>query len=193
MPRVSKRAAIYLRVSRADQSSALQLDSTSDFVKHREWKLAHSFADDGLSGATDKRPGFRAMLEASRRRAFDVLVVYRADRLFRSLPELVMTIDELAARGIGFVSVTEQFDTTTPTGRMLLQLVGVFAEFERAVLRERTRDGIAAARKRGARIGRPRRDVDRELVARLRARGKTWDAIARELGVPARTLRRATL
>jgi len=176
-----KRAAVYLRVSRADQSSALQADETSEFIIRRQWEQTHSFVDEGLSGASTKRPELRAMMEAARRRVFDVLVVYRADRVFRSLQELLGTIAELAALGVGFVSVTEPFDTTTPTGTLLLQICGAFGEFERAILIERTRAGMAAAKRRGVRIGRPPSDVDAELVKRLRARGRTWRAIATEL------------
>lgn len=190
MSPVPKRAATYLRVSRSDQSSALQCDETKRFVEARGWTLGPNFSDEGISGAKRKRPALTAMLAAARRRHFDVLVVYRADRLFRSLTELVQTIDELASLGIGFASCTEPFDTTTSSGRLLLQIVGAFAEFERNVLRERTRDGMAAARARGARIGRPRRAVDPELVARLRGNGMRWRDISRELGVPERTLLR---
>lgn len=92
-------------------------------------------------------------MAGARRGAFDLVVVYRADRLFRSLKAMVVHLDELAALGIGFVSVTEPFDTTTPQGRLLLHLVSAFAEFEKGVLVERTKAGIAAARRRGAKSG----------------------------------------
>jgi DNA invertase Pin-like site-specific DNA recombinase len=185
------RAATYLRVSRSDQSSRLQADETSELVKRRGWSLARSFVDDGISGATAKRPAFRELLDAARRREFDVLVVYRSDRLFRSLRELLATLDELGELGIGFVSVHEPFDTTTSAGRLLLQVVGAFAEFERNVLRERTKSGLDAARRRGAKVGRPRRYVDVQRALMLKQAGKSWPAIARELAVPERTLARA--
>lgn len=120
-----------------------------------------------------------------------MLVVYRSDRLFRSSTELVVTIDELAALGIGFVSVTEPFDTTTPSGRLLLQIVAAFAEFERNVLRERTRDGLAAARRRGVRLGRPRIALDIERAKALATSGATLREIARELGTSVGTVHAA--
>lgn len=185
-----KRAACYVRVSRADQNSALQHDQTRALVEARGWSH-RVYSDDGLSGATDKRPAFRELMADAKHRRFDVLVVYRADRLFRSSTELVRTIDELASLGIGFLSVTEPFDTTTSSGRLFLQLVAAFAEFERNVLRERTRDGMAAARARGKRIGRARRAIDVARARALRAAGRTWSSIADELDVPERTLLRA--
>lgn len=187
----STRAATYLRVSRSDQSSTLQADETHELVHRRGWTLARTFVDDGLSGATDKRPAFRELRDAARRRDFDVLVVYRSDRLFRSLRELLATLDELRELGIGFVSVHEPFDTTTSAGRLLLQVVGAFAEFERNVLRERTRSGLEAARRRGARVGRPRTFVDVPRAMQLRRLRQSWSSIARQLGVKERTLHRA--
>lgn len=191
MSDASKLAAIYLRVSRADQNSGLQLDETSSFVKRREWKLEHQFADEGISGATAKRPGFRALMEAARQKRFGVIVVYRSDRLFRSLRELVNTVAQLDELGIGFVSVTEPFDTTTSTGKLMLQLVGAFAEFERNVIRERTTSGVAAARRRGATLGRPRRWIDVDRVKTLRAHGLSYKRIAAELEVGIATVYRA--
>ena len=185
------RAACYCRVSTRDQSSQMQLDETNALIARRGWTPARSFVDDGASGASQARRGLRELLAAARRREFDVLVVYRTDRVFRSLQSLLSTLAELEERGIAFVSVHEPFDTTTSAGRLLFQIVGAFAEFERNVLRERTRSGMELARRKGKRIGRPPRSVDPELVVRLRANGAAWDDIARELEVPVRTLQRA--
>ncbi len=127
----TKRAARYVRVSRPDQNPNLQLDETSALISRRGWVLAESFVDQGISGSKRQRPHLNRMLDGARRRDFDVLVVWRADRLFRSLKHMVVTLDELAALGIDFVSVTEPFDTTTPQGRLLLHLVAYFAESER--------------------------------------------------------------
>jgi len=192
-PPGAKRAAIYLRVSRSDQRSSLQLDATTAIANQRGWPIRARFVDEGISGSHDRRPGFQSMLAAAHAGDFDVLLVYRADRLFRSSTELVRTIDELAAINVGFVSATEIFDTTTPNGRLLLQIVAAFAEFERNVLRERTRDGLAAARRRGAHLGRPSVEVPPDKLAAAaaaRAQGRAWRAIAAELDVPERTLRR---
>jgi len=178
-----KTAATYHRVSRVDQSSALQADETAALVSRRGWTLRPPYADDGISGSHDRRPAFQRMLADARSRRFDVLVVWRTDRLFRSLRELVVTLDELTSFGVDFVSVTEPFDTTTPSGRLLLQMVGAFAEFERSVMIERTHAGIAAARKRGVHCGRPEVELDVARALELRSRGWSFKKIGRELGV----------
>jgi DNA invertase Pin-like site-specific DNA recombinase len=188
-----KLAARYIRVSRADQRPELQDHETTELIARRGWQLVDTFSDHGVSGARDRRPGLDRMLEAARRGSFDLIVVWRADRLFRSLRHMVVTLDEFAALGVGFVSVTEPFDTTTPTGRLLLQLVGAFAEFERGVLIERTLAGLQAARRRGARLGRPPTAalrVDFDQVAEMRASGASIRSIARQLGVSAAAVQR---
>ena len=169
----------------------MQDDETASFVSRREWSLVERFVDDGISGSHDRRPGLQSMLQAARQRRFDVLVVYRSDRLFRSLQELVNTLAELGELGVGFASVNEPFDTTTSAGRLLLQMVGAFAEFERNVMIERTRSGLAAARRRGVTLGRPKRFVDVERAKALRARGWSVSAIAIELKTSPATLYRA--
>jgi DNA invertase Pin-like site-specific DNA recombinase len=138
------RAATYVRVSRADQKSQLQTDETAELVQRRGWTLHAQFADEGISGSHDRRPSLQAMMVAARKRKFNVLVVYRCDRLFRSLRDLILTIDELTSLGVGFVSVNESIDTTSPQGRLMLHMISAFAEFERSVLIERTRSGLEA-------------------------------------------------
>jgi DNA invertase Pin-like site-specific DNA recombinase len=190
MPR-EQRAAIYVRVSRADQDLRMQQDETTELVRRRGWVFHREFSDHGISGSHDRRPGFREMMEAARAKRFNVLVVYRSDRLFRSLRELIVTLDELTALGCQFVSVNEPFDTTTPSGTLLLQMVGAFAQFERGVLIERTKSGLEAARRRGVRLGRPRIDVDIRKAIQLRASGLSFRDVARALGVKLATLHRA--
>ncbi len=184
------RAARYLRVSRADQCLDLQEDETADLVERRGWQLTATFSDEGVSGSKDKRPGLDAMLAQARKRSFDVLVVYRSDRLFRSLKHMVNVLDELAALGISFVSVTEVFDSTTPQGQLLLHLVSAFSEFERAVLIERVRSGLAAARRRNVRLGRPKVGFDREKALQLRAQGLSYREVAQQVGVSLATIQR---
>lgn len=187
----TKRAVRYLRVSRSDQNPNLQADETARLIAGRGWDLVDTFLDHGISGTKDRRPELDRLLTLARRGRFDVLVVYRSDRLFRSLKHLVVTVSELAAMGIDFCSVSEPFDTSTPSGRLLLHLVAAFAEFERNVLVERTKAGIAAARLRGAQIGRPRVDVDVARANALRAEGKSLRQTARILKVGCATLHRA--
>jgi DNA invertase Pin-like site-specific DNA recombinase len=163
------RVARYLRVSRHDQDTALQDDETGSFGKNRGWRIAETYKDQGISGAKDRRPSLDRMLADARRRKFDLVLVYKADRLFRSLRHMVTTLDELAALGVGFVSVTEPFDTSTPSGKLLLHIVSAMAEFERSLLIERVKSGVAAARRRGARLGRPRARLDMDRLRELRA------------------------
>jgi DNA invertase Pin-like site-specific DNA recombinase len=184
------RVARYLRVSRHDQDTALPADESGAFIKNRGWKLADTYRDHGISGAKDRRPELDRLLADARRRKFDALVVYKADRLFRSLRHMVLTLDELAALGIAFVSVTEPFDTSTPSGKLLLHIVSAMAEFERSLLIERVKSGVAAARRRGARLGRPRARLDEDRLRELRAQGLSVRQIAETLNVGASTIQR---
>lgn len=179
----AKKAARYIRVSRSDQNPNLQSDESEDLICRRGWQLGESFVDAGQSGTKAHRPALDRLLGAARRREFDILVVWRADRLFRSLKGMVTTLSELAALGVEFVSVTEPFDTTTPQGRLLLHLVAAFAEFERGILIERTLAGQAAARRRGARIGRPPKKLDEAKVWKMHRAGGSLRSIAREFQV----------
>ncbi len=186
-----KRAALYTRVSTQDQSTALQHDEATRTIAARGWELTSTFEDVGVSGAKGRRPGLDAILAAASKRRFDVLVVWRADRLFRSVHHMVTTLADLSALGVDFVSCTEPFDTSTPTGRLLFHLCAAFAQFERDVIIERTVAGIAAARRRGKRIGRPRRHVDIERARELLATGARLRDVAAALKVGYGTLRRA--
>ena len=149
------RAVIYARVSTIDQEPENQLQELRRYVEARGW-TATPFVDRGVSGAKDKRPALDALLTEAKRRAFDVLVVWRLDRLGRNLRHLVLTIDELIALGIGFVSLGEGIDTSTPAGRLQLHVLGAIAEFERERIRERVLAGLERARAQGKRLGRPR-------------------------------------
>jgi DNA invertase Pin-like site-specific DNA recombinase len=185
------RVAHYHRVSRLDQDPRLQADATIAFTAARGWETHEVYVDHGVSGSKDRRPALDRMLADGRHRKFDLILVYRSDRLFRSLKHLVAVVDDLSALGIDFVSTTEPFDTTTPSGRLLLQLVGALAEMERGLLIERTKAGIASARRRGVRVGRPPVHVDVPRAMELRASGMSLREVARELKVGAATVHRA--
>ena len=184
------RAAAYHRVSRQDQNPQLQQDEVADLIERRGWQRVRSYTDEGVSGSKDRRPELDKLMADARRRRFDLLVVWRADRLFRSLRHMVTTLDELSALGIGFVSVTEPFDTSTPSGRLLLHLVSAMAEFERSILIERTRSGVAAAVRRGAVVGRPRAAFDVDAARELRRQGKPIRDVAKAMGVGVATIHR---
>jgi DNA invertase Pin-like site-specific DNA recombinase len=121
----------------------------------------------------------------------DAVVVYRYDRFARSLRQLVNSLEEFRALGIDFVSLREGVDTSTPNGRLVFGIFASIAEFERELIRDRVRSGLAAARARGKKLGRPRRRVDRARVARLRASGQSWNAISKSLGISRGTAERA--
>lgn len=188
---MSPRVARYLRVSRVDQNPQLQEDETAEFIARRGWTLAQTYTDHGVSGSREKRPALDELLRDARRRKFDLVVVWRSDRLFRSLKNMVVTLADLDALGAGFVSVTEPFDTTTPSGRLLLHLVSAMAEFERGILIERTRAGVAAARRRGAKLGRPRTKIDLDRVQALLGGGLTLRKVSVEMDLSYATLHRA--
>ena len=184
------RAGLYARVSTHDQQTlGLQIDAMTSYISDRGWNVAKSVEDVG-SGAKD-RPGRESLLRASRRREVDVVVVRRLDRWGRSLPDLVVTLRELTDLGVGFVSLTEALDLTTPTGRAMAGMVAVFAEFEREILRERVRAGIAQARKEGRPHGRPRTaSLKADEVLRLKAERVCHSEIARRLGIGRTSVRR---
>jgi putative DNA-invertase from lambdoid prophage Rac len=184
------RVAVYARVSTHDQQTlGMQIEAMSAYIKDRGWEIAKQIEDVG-SGAKD-RPGRESLLKAARRREIDVVVVWRLDRWGRSLPDLVVTLGELTDLGVGFVSLTEALDLTTPTGRAMAGMLAVFAEFEREILRERVRAGIAQARKEGRPHGRPRTaSLKRDEVLRLKAERVSHSEIARRLRLGRTSVRR---
>ncbi len=179
------RVAIYARVSTTDkgQDVGMQLRDLEAYTKARGWTIRDRFVDEGVSGSQTKRPALDRLLSACRRRQIDVVLVWRLDRLGRSLKHLIMTLDELQSLGVAFVSLHEQLDCTTATGQLLLHLLGAFAEFERAIIRERVKAGLANARNKGKRLGRPSLAIDHLQVKTLRKTGHSIRQIAGELHV----------
>ena len=149
------RAAIYARVSTLGQEPENQLEEVRRYVSARGW-TAVEHVDRGVSGAREKRPALDALLTGARRKRFDVLVVWRLDRLGRSLRHLILLLEELSALGVGFVSLHEGIDATTPAGRLQMHILGAIAEFERARISERVRAGLQRARAQGTKLGRRR-------------------------------------
>jgi DNA invertase Pin-like site-specific DNA recombinase len=184
------RAALYARVSTHDQQTlGLQSEAMAAYIKDRGWAATRRVEDVG-SGSKERR-GRESLLMAARRREIDVIVVWRLDRWGRSVADLMTTLRELAELGVGFVSLTEALDLTTPTGRAMAGMLAIFAEFEREILRERVRAGIARARREGRPHGRPptasRKSAE---VARLKAEGASHSEIARRLGIGRTSVRR---
>lgn len=184
------RAAVYARVSTHDQQTLpLQLHALRDYVQRRGWELV-SEVQDVASGAST-RPLRDALLKAARQRCIDVVLVWQLDRWGRSLPDLVGTLQELDALGVAFVSLNEALDLTTPSGRALAGMLAVFAQFERDLLRDRVRAGIAQARALGRSHGRPATARAKAVrVHQLAAAGNTPAAIAKRLGIGRTSVRR---
>lgn len=169
------RAAIYARVSTLDQEPENQLAELRRYIDARGW-VATEYVDQGVSGATDRRPALDRLLTDARRRRLDVLIVWRLDRLGRNLRHLVTMLDELHALGIAFVSLGEGIDATTPAGKLQMHILGAIAEFERARIAERVKAGLQRARAQGKRLGRPRKAPATVVVpgGSVRAAARLW-------------------
>jgi DNA invertase Pin-like site-specific DNA recombinase len=148
------RAALYGRVSTNDQTAENQFLELRRYAEHRGWS-ATEYRDEGVSGLRESRPALDRLVRDAKRRKCDVLLVWRLDRLGRSLKHLIMLLDEFHALGVAFVSLQEGIDATTPAGRLQLHVLGAIAEFERARIVERVRAGLTRARAQGRRLGRP--------------------------------------
>jgi DNA invertase Pin-like site-specific DNA recombinase len=180
------RAAVYLRVSTDDQTTYNQYSQLWATAARSGWSIVGVFEDQGISGAKcrDERPAFDQLHRAITRREIDVVMAWSVDRLGRSLQDLVAFLSELRAVGCDLYLHQQGIDTTTPAGRALFQMLGVFAEFERAIIVERVRAGIARARGEGKHLGRPRINGQTEQAIRSAlAAGKGIRRVARECGV----------
>jgi DNA invertase Pin-like site-specific DNA recombinase len=190
-----QRVAIYGRVSTTNhgQDVSLQTRELEQFACARGWHLVDSYLDIGISGSKDKRPELDRLMADAHKRRFDVVVVWRFDRFARSVSHLLRALETFNALGIAFVSLCEQMDTTTPTGKMIFTVLGAVAELERSLIVERVRAGLRNAVAKGKTLGRPRKIVDASRIASLRAQGFSLRSIASDLGVGLATLHRAAV
>jgi DNA invertase Pin-like site-specific DNA recombinase len=189
-PAKTFRAGLYARVSTSDQQTVpLQIRALRDYAVRRGWTITLQVKEVG-SGASQRQLRDR-LLEAARRREIDVVLVWRLDRWGRSVADLLATLQELEHLGVGFVSLTEALDLTTPVGRAMAGLLAVFAEFERDILRERVRAGLAHARQNGQRLGRPTTaGLHANQVRKLHRAGVSKAEIARRLQIGRTSVRR---
>jgi DNA invertase Pin-like site-specific DNA recombinase len=183
----SDKVGLYGRVSTTDkgQDPELQLKDLRAYANARGWKVFGEYVDKGESGAKDRRPQLDRLMEDARKRRIDGILVWKLDRFGRSLKSLVTTLEEFRALGIQFVSYTENLDFSTPAGRAMANLIGVFAEFERDLIRERVRAGIQNAKSKGIRVGR-RPLIDKRLLGTVRdmkGKGMSIRGISKELGL----------
>jgi DNA invertase Pin-like site-specific DNA recombinase len=189
------RAAIYARVSTTNhgQDVSMQTRDLEQFAQARGWRLVDSYLDLGISGSKDKRPQLDRLMADAHKRRFDIVIVWRFDRFARSVSHLLRALETFNALGIAFVSLSEQMDTTTPTGKMIFTVLGAVAELERSLIVERVKAGLRNARAKGKMLGRPRKIVDATKIVALRAKGRSWRDIARELGTNTASARRAAV
>ena len=186
------RVALYARVSTLNgQHPEMQLAELREYASRRGWTVTGEYVDEGVSGAKESRPALNRLMADAHRRRFAVLLVWKVDRFGRSLRHLVNALADLDAAGISFVSLHDNLDLTTPSGRLMFQVVGAMAEFERALTQERVRAGLRLAKSKGKRLGRPRTAVDAKRVASLRAAGTSWKVISQQLGIGVGTACRA--
>jgi len=179
------KAAIYARVSTLDkgQDTEVQLRDLRSYAQTRGWVITGEYVDKGQSGAKVRRPELDRLMTDARKRKVDLILCWRLDRLGRSLKHLILTLDELQSLGVGFVSYNENLDLTTSTGRLMFQLLGAFAEFERNLIKERVKSGLANAKAKGAKLGRPSPAFDKDELIRLRKSGVTIREIAERLNL----------
>jgi DNA invertase Pin-like site-specific DNA recombinase len=190
---MQKRAAIYVRVSTDKQTIENQIAALRQIAERRGWEVVGQYSDAGISGAKgrDGRPGLDQMLKDASKRKFDVIMSWAIDRLGRSLIDLLGTIQTLEASGVDLYLDQQAIDTTTAAGKLMFQVCGAFAEFERSMIRQRVHAGLKRAVAQGKQLGRPRIDdaVERRIQAQLRL-GKGILKVARELGVGSGTVQR---
>ncbi len=183
---MSKRAVIYARVSTDKQTTENQLRELQQVIQRNGWELVKVYQDEGISGSKgrDGRPQFDSLLKDAVRKEFDVVLSWSVDRLGRSLPDLIGFLNELHSKHIDLYLHQQGIDTTTPAGKALFQMMGVFAEFERSMIQERIRSGLARAKAKGVKLGRPKVSIKQERqIKDLRANGMGVRKVASTVGV----------
>lgn len=183
------RVALYLRCSTQEQSTELQLRELKEYVGIRGWNNV-SFYEDKASGTTNNRAELRKLLNEVQRGKIDIVLTWKLDRLARSLRDLINMLDLFAHLGVSLVSLKENIDMTSSTGRLLVHLIGAFAQFERDLIVQRVKAGLQNARAKGKRLGRPKKRDDAKIKA-LRNQGLSIRQIARELCISAASIQRA--
>lgn len=190
------RVAIYARVSTGEQNPEVQLRELRAYAEHRGFLVTREYVDQASGDVRRRRPApeFDALMADARRRRFDCVLVWKYDRFARTLGALIAALQEFRDLGVDFISHTQAIDTTTPMGRLFFHVIGSFAEFEREVIVERVRAGLANARAKGKRLGRPVRDPKAaERVVALRANGMSLRVIAAAEGMSASGVRKMLL
>ena len=192
MTTANNRVALYARVSTNGhgQDPEMQLRELREYADRRGWSAVEEYIDRGVSGAKASRPALNRLTADAQRRKIDTVLVWKLDRFGRSLRHLVNAIAELEVLGVAFVSLRDNLDLTTPSGRLMFQIIGAMAEFERSLIQERVRAGLRNAKAKGKKLGRPRVYVDESKIEALRGSGASWREIAKQLGLGVGTVHR---
>jgi DNA invertase Pin-like site-specific DNA recombinase len=173
------RVALYARVSTMNgQHPEMQLAELRDYAARRGWQVVDEYIDEGVSGSKESRPSLNRLMADAHSRRFDMVACWKIDRFGRSLKHLVNALADLDSYGVAFLSLKDNLDLSTPSGRLMFQIIGAMAEFERALTVERVRSGLTAARARGKKLGRPRRIVDGDRILKMASDGVSLRNIA---------------
>lgn len=183
------KVAIYVRVSTQEQNVNNQIMELEKYCKARMYEVYKVYNDKGVSGSKEFRPSFDLMMSEAQKRKFDCLLVWKLDRLSRSLKHLLTTLDTLSSLNVSFISYNDNIDTTTSTGKLMFSIIGAFAEFERALIRERVCLGLNRARKQGKKLGRPNKKLNKELILKF-LRNMSIRKVAFKCGVSPATIYR---
>jgi len=186
----AKKVALYFRVSTNLQTIENQRLELEKYCERQGWVIVKTYNDTGLSGSKSDRPALNEMLQDAAKNKFQVLVVWKIDRLARSTMDLLNILMTLKNNGVDFCSTTQAIDTTTSYGKMVMTLLGAIAEFERDTIIERVNVGLSRAKANGVKLGRPRVGFDVGKALQLKRDGSSWTGIAKELKVSSATLRR---
>ncbi len=185
--------AIYARVSTLNkgQDVDMQLNELRTYCQQKDWTIAHEYVDKGISGSKSSRPQLNRLMAAAQSKSFDAVLVWKLDRFGRSVRHLVNAIAELESSNVAFISLRDNIDLTTPVGRLMFNVIASMAQFERELIAERVKAGMANARSKGKQIGRPSLDIDSKQITSLKASGASWQDVSDSLGASISTCQRA--
>ncbi len=184
------KVALYARVSTDSQDPEVQLAALRSHVSNRGWEIVAEFIEKGVSGVKDRRPALDRLIDEAWKGKFQAVLVWRFDRFARSVKHLITALEQFRTLKMGFISLQEQFDTSTPIGQAMFTIIGAMAQLERDIIRERVKAGLDRARQRGVRLGRPSVEARPDQVLALRGEGRSLGDIARHLRCSRSTARR---
>lgn len=167
----------------------MQLAELREYASRRGWEIFAEYVDLGISGSKESRPELNRLMADAHTRRFDMVLCWKVDRFGRSLKHLVNALADLDSYGVAFVSLRDNLDLSTPSGRLMFQIIGAMAEFERSLIQERVRAGLRNAKLKGKTLGRPRRIVNGDQMTRLRKQGASLREIAKAVGASPGTVR----